>query len=378
MKKAAVVIGVLVAVGISARAYYIRRGDKEPQVMTAQVTRGDIVDTVGATGTLEAVTTVQVGTQVSGTVQELYADFNSIVKKGQVIARLDPALIKTQIEQQQANVERAQAEVERLRVGLEDAKVKLQRAQDLSERSLIPKAELDAAEVAVRSSEAQLRSAQAGLTQARANLNQMKVNLDYTVIHSPIDGIVISRNVDVGQTVAASMQAPTLYLLAARPHEDEGERQHRRSRRRPDPAPASRAVPGRRLPYRGIRGIGLADPAAAGRRPERRDLRDGHRRAESRPEVEAGHDGQRVDRDLPTQQRRPRARGGAAVPTDDRYLRGARRGSAAGTAARSSRRGAIYGFRGERHAADRHAGATGVSGQRRIECFQWFQRFQWF
>jgi HlyD family secretion protein len=215
MKRATLVVVAVVVVGISAGAYYMRRGSKEPQITTAQVTRGDVVDTVGATGTLEAVTTVQVGTQVSGTVQALYADFNSIVRKGQVIARLDPSLFQTQIEQQQANVARAQAEVERLRVELEDARVKLTRARDLSDRSLIPKTELEAAEVAVRSSEAQLRSAQAGLSQARANLNQTRVNLDYAIIHSPIDGIVISRNVDVGQTVAASMQAPTLYLLAA-------------------------------------------------------------------------------------------------------------------------------------------------------------------
>ncbi len=215
MKRATIIVIALVAVGISAGAYYMRRGDKEPQIATAQVTRGDVVDTVGATGTLEAVTTVQVGTQVSGTVQELYADFNAIVRKGQVIARLDPSLIQTQIEQQEANVARAQAEVERLRVSLDDVRVKLTRARGLSDRGLIPKTELEAAEVNVRSTEAQLRSAQAGITQARANLNQMRVNLDHTVIHAPIDGIVISRNVDVGQTVAASMQAPTLYLLAA-------------------------------------------------------------------------------------------------------------------------------------------------------------------
>jgi HlyD family secretion protein len=215
MRKATLIVAALAVVGISAGAYYMRRGGKEPQITTAQVTRGDVVDTVGATGALEAVTTVQVGTQVSGTVQELHADFNSIVRKGQVIARLDPSLFQTQIEQQQANVARAQAEVERLRVALEDARVKLTRARDLSDRSLIPKTELETAEVNVRSGEAQLRSAQAGLTQARANLNQTRVNLDYTIIHAPIDGIVISRNVDVGQTVAASMQAPTLYLLAA-------------------------------------------------------------------------------------------------------------------------------------------------------------------
>jgi HlyD family secretion protein len=215
MKRATLMVVAIVVVGISAGAYYMRRGSKEPQITVAQVTRGDVVDTVGATGALEAVTTVQVGTQVSGTVQALYADFNSIVRKGQVIARLDPSLFQTQIEQQQANVARAHAEVERLRVALEDARVKLARARDLADRSLIPKTELETADVTVRSSEAQLRSAQAGLTQAGANLNQTRVNLDYTVIHAPIDGIVISRNVDVGQTVAASMQAPTLYLLAA-------------------------------------------------------------------------------------------------------------------------------------------------------------------
>jgi HlyD family secretion protein len=215
MKKAIIIVVVLLAVGISGGAYYMTRGDKEPQVQTSVVTKGDIVESVGATGTLEAVTTVQVGTQVSGTVQELYADFNSIVRKGQVIARLDPSLIQTQIEQQEANVARAQADVERLRVALEDARVKLQRARDLAERNLIPRTELETAEVNVRSAEAQLKSTQAGLTQARANLNQTQVNLQHTVIHAPIDGIVISRNVDVGQTVAASMQAPTLYLLAA-------------------------------------------------------------------------------------------------------------------------------------------------------------------
>lgn len=215
MKKLVIIAVVLVAVGISGGAYYMTRGDREPQVQTSTVTKGDIIESVGATGTLEAVTTVQVGTQVSGTVQELYADFNSIVRKGQVIARLDPSLIETQIEQQQANVARAEADLERLRVALDDTRVKLQRARDLAARNLIPRTELETAEVNVRSAEAQLRSAQAGLTQAHANLNQTQVNLEHTVIHAPIDGIVISRNVDVGQTVAASMQAPTLYLLAA-------------------------------------------------------------------------------------------------------------------------------------------------------------------
>jgi HlyD family secretion protein len=215
MKKLIVIVIVLVAVGAGAGAYYRSRKLPEPQVTTAQITRGDVVDAVAATGTLEAVETVDVGTQVSGTVQELYADFNSIVRKGQVIARLDPSLIQTQIEQQQANVARSEADLERLRVGLADAKQKLDRANAMWEKNLIPRTDLETAEVNVKSAEAQLRSSEAALVQARASLNNQKVNLDHTVITAPIDGIVISRNVDQGQTVAASMNAPTLYVLAA-------------------------------------------------------------------------------------------------------------------------------------------------------------------
>ncbi len=181
----------------------------------APIIRGDIVDRVGATGTLQAVTTVQVGTQVSGTIQNLYADFNSIVRKGQVLARLDPSLFQTQIEQARANLIRSQADLDRLRVALDDARTKLARAKELSDRQLIPRSELEAADINVRSADAQIRSADAQVTQAQASLNQNQVNLAHTVIEAPIDGLVISRNVDVGQTVAASMQAPTLFVLAA-------------------------------------------------------------------------------------------------------------------------------------------------------------------
>ncbi len=216
MKRAAIVLVVLALVGAAGYwIYKVRYEAPPPSVMTSPVTRGDIVDAVGASGTLEAVTTVQVGTQVSGTIQELYADFNSIVRKGQVIARLDPSLFTTQIDQARANLVRAEADVERLRVALEDARSKLARAENLAEQQLIPAQDLEAAQLTVRSTEAQLRSSQAQVTQARATLNQNQVNLQHTVIEAPIDGIVISRNVDVGQTVAASMQAPTLFVLAA-------------------------------------------------------------------------------------------------------------------------------------------------------------------
>ena len=215
MKKLILIVLVLVAVGVGAGVYTMRNNRAEPAVTTQQLSRGDIVDTVGATGTLEAVETVDVGTQVSGVVRELYADFNSIVRKGQMIAKLDPSLIETQIEQQTANVVRAEADLERLKVGAADARQKLSRARELAERSLIPKTELETAEVNVKSADAQIRSSEAALTQARAQLNNQRVNLGYTNIVAPIDGIVISRNVDQGQTVAASMNAPTLFVLAA-------------------------------------------------------------------------------------------------------------------------------------------------------------------
>ena len=216
MRKTLLVVVAIVLLAAGAYGYYkYKQKPEPPTITTARVTRGDLAETVGATGTLQAVTTVQVGTQVSGTIQELNADFNSLVRKGQVLARLDPSLIQSQIEQARANLIRAEADLERLRVSLDDARTKLVRARELSEKKLIAQTELEAAEVAVRSAEAQLRSQQAGVTQSQASLRQNQVNLAHTVIESPIDGLVISRNVDVGQTVAASMSAPTLFVLAA-------------------------------------------------------------------------------------------------------------------------------------------------------------------
>src|SRR3954451_17854080 len=147
MKKLILIVIVLAVVGVGAGAYYMRQGVKEPEVRTAAVSRGDVVDVVAATGTLQAVTTVEGGTQVGGIVQELYADFNSIVHKGQVIARLDPTILDTQIEQQRANVIRSQADLERLKVSLADAQQKLTRARALAEKNLLPRTELETAEV---------------------------------------------------------------------------------------------------------------------------------------------------------------------------------------------------------------------------------------
>src|SRR2546423_10405618 len=226
-----VIIGLLIvgAVGAGAGAIYVRRGGPEVQVQTSPITRGDIVDTVGATGTLEAVTTVQVGSQVSGNISWLGADFNTIVKKGQVIARLDPSLFNAQVEQSKANLAqsranlaKAQSDLERMKVQLTDAQQKYARAQELAERSLLPQTDLDSAKIAVDSAQASLGAQQATVNQAtasvsqsQASVNQNQVNLDHTIITAPIDGIVTQRSVDVGQTVAASMQAPTLFILAA-------------------------------------------------------------------------------------------------------------------------------------------------------------------
>jgi HlyD family secretion protein len=215
MKKLIVFVVIMAALGSGAWAYYANRNRPEPTVTMLPVGRGDVVELVQATGTLEAVTTVDVGTQVSGVVQDLYADFNNIVRKGQVIARLDPSILQVQIESQKANVVRAEADLERLRVALADAQQKYERAKAMFAKELVPRTELEAAELAVKSADAQIKSSEASLTQSKAALNQAQVNLGYTVITSPIDGIVISRNVDPGQTVASSMNAPTLYIIAA-------------------------------------------------------------------------------------------------------------------------------------------------------------------
>ncbi|MEE2790732.1 MAG: efflux RND transporter periplasmic adaptor subunit [Acidobacteriota bacterium] len=215
MKKTFVVIIVL-GIGISAYGYLgFRTTEFVPEVSTVTLARGDVVDTVGATGALEAVTTVQVGSQVSGMIEALFADFNSIVREGDVIARLEPSIFEMQTEQARANLARSEADVERLRVTLEDTQAQLARSEDLAARDLISDSEFEAAQIAVRSAAAQIRSAEASVIQSRASLNQSEVSLGHTVITAPIDGIVIARQVDVGQTVAASMSAPELFIIAA-------------------------------------------------------------------------------------------------------------------------------------------------------------------
>src|SRR5262249_2623502 len=184
-------------------------------VNTLPISRGTIIDGVRATGTLQAVTTVTVGTQVSGIVQDLPTDFNDIVKKGQVIARLDPSILETQVETAKANLVNAEANLERKKVALDDARNKLKRAEELNEKQLTTRVDLENAQVAVKQADAQLKSTESQIVQAKAALNKAQVDLGHTIITAPIDGIVIKRSVDKGQTVNAGMSAPELFIIAA-------------------------------------------------------------------------------------------------------------------------------------------------------------------
>ncbi len=272
MKRRLLWVLVLVAVvGLSTGGYlYSQSASGRSAYRTAPVTRGPLTAAISATGTLNAVTTVLVGSQVSGNVKELYVDFNSAVKKSQVIARIDPEIFQAQVNQAKAQLEAAraallnqQAMLEKTRADLANAQAALAsahaqtakaqvavvdgqrnlgRQRELAQRGLIAQADLDAAQVqldsavaqrdatmaqeraqaaSVNSAEAQLKvadaqveNAKAQVAQNEANLRQAEINLEHTVIAAPVDGVVVSRNVDVGQTVAASLQAPTLFTIA--------------------------------------------------------------------------------------------------------------------------------------------------------------------
>ena len=193
-----------------------RAGASKPrlQIDSAKVDRGRIVAKVTATGTLSAIVTVQVGSQVSGRVAALYADFNSPVKKGQLIAKIDPQLFEAAVEQARANYVAAQGNLAKSRAQAADADRQYQRAKALAERKLIAQADLDTAQSNAEAARAQVDASAGAVEQARAARHQAEVNLAYTDITSPTSGVVISRNVDVGQTVAASLQAPTLFVIA--------------------------------------------------------------------------------------------------------------------------------------------------------------------
>jgi len=185
-----------------------------PAYSLDKISRGNLKAEVSATGTLSPVITVQVGSQVSGTIQHLYADFNSLVKKDEVIAQIDPAVFKARLAEAQANVRSSQAQLEKAQVNVEQTRNTLTRVSGLFKKKLASDSELDTARFAHKAAVAEHHVQEAAVAQAQAALQQQQVNLAYTTIYAPIDGVVISRDVDVGQTVAASLQAPTLFTIA--------------------------------------------------------------------------------------------------------------------------------------------------------------------
>ncbi|HEV3040363.1 MAG TPA: efflux RND transporter periplasmic adaptor subunit [Candidatus Angelobacter sp.] len=224
--KWSIITVVLIAVGVLTA--FDLESKKAPQQMTAKVQKGDIQNVVQATGSINAVTTVQVGSQVSGTIQKLYADFNSHVTKNEIVAQIDASLFQGALLQAKADLADAQANLLAAKANLEKAqatsvqtKLDYDRNNALAQEGVIAAQLLDAARAAWQSPEATVSSTKAQVTQAAAQVQQKaaavavaQTNVDHTTIRSPIDGTVVARNVDVGQTVAASLQAPTLFTIA--------------------------------------------------------------------------------------------------------------------------------------------------------------------
>ena len=211
---------LVVAVGLAALAgggWYLLRQPAEPQGPSygeAGIKREEIRALVSATGTLNPVNTVQVGSQVSGTIQHLFADFNDRVKQGQVIARIDPSIFQAKLAEARANLKSAEAARDKAWIEVQDAKHEYDRQAGLERKKLVAESIAESARFAYQAAQVEHQLKAASVAQAEAALQREQVNLDYTTIYAPIDGVVISRNVDVGQTVAASLQAPTLFLIA--------------------------------------------------------------------------------------------------------------------------------------------------------------------
>ena len=209
-----ILLTILVLAGTGYGFRLWSQGAKESPYISAEVQKGNVTQVVTATGSLSAVITVQVGSQVSGAIDKLFADFNSKVKKDQVVAQINQDKFKATVDQSRANLLAAQANVTKAKASMEDAQRTLDRNKELKKRDLIAQSEFDTSQAAYDGAVAQYEVNKAQVTQAEAALNQSNVDFNNTVIRSPVDGIVVSRNVDVGQTVAASLQAPVLFLIA--------------------------------------------------------------------------------------------------------------------------------------------------------------------
>lgn len=216
VKMSTVLLVVLIGATAVGAVKWLRKESVTPpaEYLTAPVRRGELITQVSATGSINPLVTVQVGSQVSGRIDRILIDFNSTVRKGEVIAQIDSSLFATQVAQAQANAKSAEASLEKARVKVREMNRQVERLRDLDARKLLSASDLETAQFALESAVADEHLQEANLSQARAGLAQTQVNLANTTIYAPIDGIVISRSVDVGQTVAASLQAPTLFTIA--------------------------------------------------------------------------------------------------------------------------------------------------------------------
>jgi len=221
------IVSAVVLIVVVLAAFVFNRGDSV-QYFTAPVERGDVRQVVEATGTINAVTSVQVGSQVSGTILQLFADFNSRVKKGQVVAKLDPSIYQGTLLQAEADLQNARASVVAAKANAAKAhatasqlETQYQRSKQLAAQGVISEQQLEVdranaetATAAAQAADSDIGQTQAQVAQKQAAVKVAQTNVDHTIITSPIDGTVVSRNVDVGQTVAASLQAPTLFVIA--------------------------------------------------------------------------------------------------------------------------------------------------------------------
>ncbi len=215
MKHWSVVSGIVLCAAVGSGVWWWRgRNESKPQYRTVTVEQGSLVQSVRATGTVKPLRLVEVGTQVNGPIEKLYVDFNNEVKAGELVAQIDPTVYKARLAQEQANLLQSEASVEQSRARLDQAEKNLVRARELARRDMISQADLDQAVAERDTLAAQLKVAQASVAQARASLQMAEANLGYTVIRSPVDGVVIERSVSEGETVVASMTAKTLFTIA--------------------------------------------------------------------------------------------------------------------------------------------------------------------
>src|SRR6476660_76026 len=209
-------ISAVLLIGLAIGGYVFFNGERKAPVRyrTAVVERGSVVSIVTATGSINPVVSVQVGTQVSGMIKSLHADFNSVVKAGDIVAVIDPEPFRARRDQAASNLEMSRANVARAKTDLAQRKRELDRVKSLVAQQYVSQNDVDVASTSFQSAEAQVNVAGAQVKQAEAALNAAELELKYTVIRSPVNGIVVARNVEVGQTIAASFATPNLFLIA--------------------------------------------------------------------------------------------------------------------------------------------------------------------